>query len=66
MNLPPGGARLCGASISGEGAYRALRFESGTHRVQRVPKTEKSGRMHTSTVSVTILPQPTEVCHYMQ
>lgn len=42
-------------------AYQKLKFESGVHRVQRVPKTEKAGRIHTSTVSVAILPKPTEV-----
>lgn len=47
--------------ISGTDCYRYLQYESGVHRVQRVPKTEKSGRIHTSTVTVAILPQPTEV-----
>ncbi|MHB0865894.1 MAG: PCRF domain-containing protein [Minisyncoccota bacterium] len=42
--------------IAGEGAYEALRFETGVHRVQRVPLTEKSGRIHTSTASVAVLP----------
>ncbi len=45
--------------IKGKGAYTALRFESGVHRVQRVPKTESSGRIHTSTVTVAVLPQVT-------
>lgn len=44
------------AEIKGEGAYDELKQESGVHRVQRVPKTEKSGRVHTSTASVAILP----------
>lgn len=44
------------AEIQGEGAYESLKQESGVHRVQRVPKTEKSGRVHTSTASVAILP----------
>lgn len=44
------------AQISGEGVYEALRHESGVHRVQRIPKTEKGGRIHTSTASVAILP----------
>jgi len=39
-----------------------MKFEGGVHRVQRVPRTEKSGRMHTSTVTVAILSQPSEVC----
>jgi peptide chain release factor 1 len=42
--------------IHGEGAYRKLRYETGVHRIQRVPATEKSGRVHTSTASVAILP----------
>jgi len=45
------------AEISGEEALDALRQESGVHRVQRVPKTEKSGRVHTSTASVAIIPE---------
>lgn len=45
--------------ISGEGVYDALRYESGVHRVQRVPKTEKSGRIHTSTASVAMLKSAT-------
>lgn len=44
------------AEIKGEGAYDAFKHESGVHRVQRVPKTEKAGRVHTSTASVAILP----------
>jgi len=44
------------AEVQGEGVYEALKNESGVHRVQRVPETEKSGRVHTSTVSVAILP----------
>ncbi len=46
--------------IKGNGAYTALQFESGVHRVQRVPKTESSGRIHTSTATVVVLPQITE------
>lgn len=42
--------------IAGKGAYEALRYETGVHRVQRVPLTEKSGRIHTSTASVAVLP----------
>lgn len=44
------------AEVKGEGCYDALKQESGVHRVQRIPKTEKSGRVHTSTASVAILP----------
>lgn len=47
--------------IKGENVYGKLGQESGVHRVQRIPQTEKSGRVHTSTVSVAILPEPTEV-----
>lgn len=49
------------AAISGADVYGKLKFESGVHRVQRVPITEKSGRVHTSAVSVAILPQANEV-----
>lgn len=48
-------------SIEGKGVYRALKFESGVHRVQRVPETEKQGRVHTSTVTVAVLPEAEEV-----
>jgi len=48
-------------AISGEGIYGRLRYESGVHRVQRVPKTEASGRIHTSAVTVAVLPEPEEV-----
>lgn len=44
------------AEIAGEGAYDVFKLESGVHRVQRVPKTEKAGRVHTSTISIAILP----------
>jgi len=47
--------------VKGEGAFGALRFEGGTHRVQRVPETEKQGRVHTSTATVIILPEAKEV-----
>ena len=51
------------AEISGEGVYEALKFESGVHRVQRIPATEKAGRVHTSTISVAVLPEvePTQI-----
>jgi peptide chain release factor 1 len=45
------------AQVSGEGVYDALQYESGVHRVQRIPETEKSGRVHTSTASVAVLPE---------
>lgn len=46
--------------VKGEGAYGRLKFESGVHRVQRVPETEKSGRIHTSTATVAVLPEAEE------
>ncbi|KAH7578190.1 hypothetical protein JRO89_XS01G0351300 [Xanthoceras sorbifolium] len=55
------GYKEASAAISGTGVYGKLKFESGIHRVQRVPVTEKSGRIHTSAVSVAILPQADEV-----
>ena len=48
-------------SLKGNGAYGALRFESGVHRVQRVPATERQGRIHTSTCTVAVLPEADEV-----
>ncbi|HEY4715522.1 MAG TPA: peptide chain release factor 1, partial [bacterium] len=48
-------------SIEGEGAYSRFKYESGVHRVQRVPKTEASGRIHTSTSTVAVLPEAQEV-----
>jgi len=48
-------------SITGDDAYQHLRFESGGHRVQRVPKTETQGRIHTSAATVAVLPEPDEV-----
>lgn len=51
-----GGYKSLVAEISGDGVYDAFQNESGVHRVQRVPKTEKSGRVHTSTASVAVLP----------
>ncbi|MBI4449425.1 PCRF domain-containing protein, partial [Candidatus Uhrbacteria bacterium] len=47
--------------IEGDHVYRALQYESGVHRVQRVPTTEKSGRIHTSTVTVAVLPKAEEM-----
>ncbi len=51
-----GGYKEVSFSIKGKDAYKRLRFETGVHRVQRIPVTEKSGRIHTSTASVAILP----------
>ncbi|KAF5900374.1 peptide chain release factor 1-like, mitochondrial, partial [Clarias magur] len=61
MRSDIGGLRHATASISGPLSYKKMKFEAGVHRVQRVPKTEKQGRMHTSTMTVAILPQPTEI-----
>ena len=56
-----GGYKEIISRIAGRGAYSLLKFESGTHRVQRVPATEAQGRIHTSAVTVAILPEPDEV-----
>ena len=56
-----GGFKEIVFSIAGQGAYSRLKFESGVHRVQRVPVTESGGRIHTSTVTVAVLPEVTEV-----
>ena len=48
-------------SVTGEGAYGNLKFESGVHRVQRVPETESSGRVHTSAATVAVLPEAEDV-----
>jgi peptide chain release factor 1 len=58
---PIGGYKEVVASIQGLGAYSRLKYESGVHRVQRVPRTEASGRIHTSTVTVAVLPEADEV-----
>src|SRR5690348_16282952 len=54
-----GGYREAVARIEGRGAYSRLKFESGTHRVQRVPETESQGRIHTSAATVAIIPEET-------
>ena len=56
-----GGAKEVVFSISGRGVFSRLKYESGTHRVQRVPETESSGRVHTSAATVAILPELEEV-----
>ena len=56
-----GGIREVVATIEGKNAYSRLRYESGVHRVQRVPRTEASGRIHTSTATVAVLPEAEEV-----
>lgn len=64
MNENPtelGGYKEISFMIEGDGAYSRLKFESGVHRVQRVPETESQGRVHTSTVTVAVLPEAEEV-----
>ena len=56
-----GGYKEISFNISGEGAYSKFKFESGVHRVQRVPETETQGRIHTSTVTVAVLPEVDEI-----
>lgn len=56
-----GGIKEVSFLIAGKGAYSRLKFESGVHRVQRVPETESSGRIHTSTVTVAVLPELDDV-----
>jgi peptide chain release factor 1 len=56
-----GGIKEVIAMVRGKGAYSALKFESGTHRVQRVPTTETQGRIHTSAVTVAVLPEAEDV-----
>ena len=56
-----GGFKEVVFGVDGNGVYRKMKFESGVHRVQRVPVTEASGRIHTSTVSVAVLPEAEEV-----
>ncbi len=56
-----GGYKEAVASITGDGVYGRLKFESGVHRVQRVPATETQGRIHTSAATVAVLPEPEDV-----
>ena len=56
-----GGCKEVSFMSEGEGAYSRLKYESGVHRVQRVPETETQGRIHTSTVTVAVLPEAEEV-----
>ena len=56
-----GGFKECVFMISGQGAYSRLKYESGVHRVQRVPETESGGRIHTSTITGAIMPEAEEV-----
>jgi peptide chain release factor 1 len=56
-----GGYKEIIASISGDGVFGRLKFESGVHRVQRVPQTEAQGRIHTSAATVAVLPEPQDI-----
>lgn len=56
-----GGIRECTVNIKGKGVFGQLKFESGVHRVQRVPETESSGRVHTSAATVAVLPEADEI-----
>ena len=64
INVNPsdiGGYKEITFSVTGEGAFHQLQFESGGHRVQRVPETETQGRIHTSAATVAVLPEATEI-----
>ena len=56
-----GGLRHANIIVNDENSYKRLQYEAGVHRVQRVPSTEKSGRIHTSTASITVIPRPDNV-----
>lgn len=56
-----GGMKYVSFMVTGAGAYSVLKYESGVHRVQRVPETESGGRIHTSTISVAVMPEAEEV-----
>ena len=56
-----GGMKSVNFMVTGQGAYSRLKFESGVHRVQRVPETESQGRIHTSTITVAVMPEAEEV-----
>ena len=56
-----GGMKEVNFMITGKGAYSKLKYESGVHRVQRVPETESGGRIHTSTITVAVMPEAEEV-----
>ena len=61
IDAEAGGYSLISFMVKGEGVYGKLQFESGSHRVQRVPKTETQGRVHTSTATVLVMPEVEEV-----
>ena len=60
-DMESGGLREATLQISGQGVYSKLKWEAGVHRVQRVPATEAAGRVHTSTATVAVMPEPDEV-----
>ena len=60
QNSSIGGIKSIAFKISGDNVYSKMKYESGVHRVQRVPETEKSGRIHTSTITVAVLPEAEE------
>lgn len=55
-----GGYKEAVLALAGEGVYRFMKYEGGTHRVQRIPKTEAQGRVHTSAITIAVLPEPDE------
>lgn len=64
LDLSPsdlGGCKEAIVNVTGQDVYKRLKYESGVHRVQRVPATEAQGRIHTSTVTVAVLPEAAEV-----
>ena len=61
-----GGFKEVQAMVTGKGAYSKLKYESGVHRVQRVPETESGGRIHTSTATVAVMPEAEEVAPYLE
>ena len=56
-----GGFKEVTFMINGQGAYSVMKYESGVHRVQRVPETESGGRIHTSTITVAVMPEAEEI-----
>lgn len=56
-----GGLRHSSSIVTADDAFNCLQFEAGVHRVQRTPATEKAGRVHTSTVTVAVIPKPDEI-----
>ena len=56
-----GGMKHVNFTVSGQGAFSVLKYESGVHRVQRVPETESGGRIHTSTITVAVMPEADEI-----